>query len=82
MLDLDSEVVKVKYKGHAYDVRLPSVGEINNYSKELKKKGEEESFDLLVALLEKLGLPSEISMELSQASFEKLIAELIPSKKK
>lgn len=79
MLEFNKRILRVKIDGKVYDINYPRVGEIRKYTVEQKKGGEE--VELIINLLEKLGLPVEVTDSMEIENLEALMAELVKTKK-
>ena len=75
-LNLSRKKIKVNYEGQAYEVLAPS----NAQAKELAGETEA-SLDKTIDLLDKLGLPSDISWQMDTESLTLIIEALTPQKK-
>jgi hypothetical protein len=77
LLNLDSDnALKIIFKGVEYNVRQASIGEVHSFNKKLKEENADE-FDLTIELIEKIGVPKEISMEMSSSQFQSLVSFII-----
>lgn len=72
-LEIKKKVVKISYEGKEYLVAKPSTRQINEFS-----KTEDKSVDGIVAFLEKLGLPAEVSWEVDAETLQEIVEALIP----
>lgn len=81
MLDLQKEVVKIKFDGEIYEVSKPNNGQIREYNKKVKgKKGEE--LDLMFTdFLEEIGLPSKLYNSLTPSQAKTVIEALYGTEK-
>jgi len=74
--------VTVKVKGESYDMRLPTVKESQTLKEETTNLSEEEQFEKSISLLELLGLPRDVSLDLDSQQFDKLNEGLMGMSKK
>lgn len=82
-LELKSPKVEVTYEGKEYVLSKPKLGMSEAYGravKETEKLGES-SLPHLVELLEKCGLPKEVTMDLDMDLLDQLVSALMPKKK-
>lgn len=80
MLEFELKKLKLKFDGKVYEVNYPNVGDIREYNEKLKAK-EGDDLDLVVGLLEKLGLPRSASEKMLVEQLNTLVQELIKTKK-
>lgn len=79
MIDLGSSVeFEVKWAGAVYKLREPTAREVHEYQKKAKlDKDQDQSLDLLIQLVVKLGLPLEIAEQLPTSKLNILIDGLV-----
>ena len=82
MLEFKKTEVEAMIYGVAYKLRRPTVREAQDYGKSVAAKGEQDSAMLLLELLEKCGLPVEVSEQMEAEHLVSLVEALMPSKKK
>ena len=80
MLEFNKRVLKIKFDDKVYEIAYPRVGEIRDYTSKLKS-GKHEEVELVIEMLEKLGLPSSVTEKMEIDNLEAIIGELIKSKK-
>ena len=73
VLVLKKKYIKVSYGDKEYLVAKPTTKQINEFS-----KSEDKSVEAIVAFLEKLGLPAEISWDIDAESLQQIVEALIP----
>jgi len=78
VIELKRKVYQFKLDGNTYDVRCPSVEQIKQFS----NIGEKDSFEALVDLLDQLGMPKSVLMDLDFDIVEQIADVIIPKKKK
>lgn len=69
------KVIRVVVGDDAYEVKKPTVGQAEKYSKL------EPGVSNTLAMLDELGLPSAVSQELDLDTLQEIIAALMPQKK-
>lgn len=77
-LNLSRKIIKVKFEGETYSVRAPSNAELRKFVED----GEGDDLEKSINLLDKLGLPKEISWELDPESLQQVIEAITPQAKK
>lgn len=84
MLEIKREAKEHKANifGREIVLKEPSYKESRDYSLKVKEKTEEEQGDALLQFLDKLGLPLELSEEMTAAQITSVVELLMPAKKK
>lgn len=82
MLEFKKTEIEANIYGVVHKMRRPSVKEAQDYSAQVKKMGEEDSSMLLLQMLEKCGLPIDVSLAMESDHLVQLVEGLMPSKKK
>jgi len=82
MLEFKRRELALKVYGEEYKILFPTVSQVQNYAKELNKRGEEDAGELLLEFLDKLGLPKEVSGEMESDHLQQVVNALMPAKKK
>jgi hypothetical protein len=72
---------KVKVSGQIFEVEIPSVKKSLQYSEALKQEGADQA-ELFLNFLNDIGLPKEVSVELSVFQLQKLADGLFSVSKK
>jgi hypothetical protein len=73
--------IKVWIGDVAYEINKPNNKELYDLHQKQKSVGEEGSVELMVELLETLGLPRDVFWQLDPGSSEQIVQALIPQKK-
>ena len=73
VLNLEKKSIKVSYGGKEYVVAKPSNRQINEFS-----KSNDKTIEAVVAFLEPLGLPAEVSWDIDAESLQQIVEALIP----
>ena len=81
-LDLDEDCILVKFKGEEYRVLFPSLLQATKYQEVMKNVKEDKAADLLLGLLDDLGLPKKVAENMPFNGVLKIIEKLMPAKKK
>ena len=82
MLEFKKTEIEANIYGVVHKLRRPSVKEAQDYSAAVKGlEGEEQSM-MLLKLLEKCGLPVDVSLAMESEHLVQLVEGLMPSKKK
>jgi hypothetical protein len=76
MLELKPKIIQVKLGDATYQVRVPTAREIKDM-----QGSEAADVDQSIALLDKLGLPSDVAWGLDVESLQKIYEALMPQKK-
>lgn len=82
MLEFKKTEVEAKIYGELYKLRRPTVKEAQEYARGAKGCEEEKQSELLIALLDMCGLPSEVALGMEAEHLIALVEGLMPSKKK
>lgn len=77
MLEIKRKVYKVSIDEKIYDLREPSIMELQA----LSKAREEESIKEVINLIDSLGIPSDVVNTLSLEAVESILNLIIPKKK-
>lgn len=72
-INLTKKLIKVSYEGKEYLVAKPTTKQINEFS-----KSNDKSIDAIVAFLDLLGLPSDVSWNIDAESLQEIVEALIP----
>lgn len=78
VIELKRKVFQFKLDSETYEVRCPSVEQIKKFS-DIEEK---DSFDALVNLLDELGMPKNVLLDLDFDIVEQIADVIIPKKKK
>lgn len=84
MLEINKRVLEVKIDGVVYKLKYPTVLQLKQLSEAAKslESNKTEELELLISLLETLGLPKAVSYELEPEAFQKIIEILSGAQKK
>lgn len=74
-------VVKVKIDDVVYDVKKPNNREIDEFASFQDDLGDSNALKSVIDLLDKLGLPKDVSWELMPEHLNKIAEALMPQKK-
>lgn len=80
MLELNSRVLPVKFNDKQYQLTYPTVDDILDYTEKLEVKGTKE-VTVIKELLEKLGMPKNISGSMEIGHLKLIVEELVKPKK-
>jgi len=72
-INLTKKSIKVSYEGKDYLVAKPTTKQINEFS-----KSNDKSIEAIVAFLEVLGLPTDVSWNIDAESLQEIVEALIP----
>jgi len=81
-MQFEKRKLKAKIYGQDYELTFPTVRQQNEYVKAIKESGEDNAMDDLTNLLERLGLPKDVSMDMELDHLLQLMDALVPTKKK
>lgn len=81
-MDFKKRKLSFTLDGEKYSLDYPSMGNVRDYQKKLKKGKEGEELDILVSFFEELGLAEGVGWELESSHLTQLSEELLGTKKK
>lgn len=80
MLELKKKELKFKFDGNEYTITHPTVKQVKELQGELKKK-DADSFELMLDLFDKLGLPKDVAEEMEPEHLQIIEENLMGQKK-
>jgi|694.fasta_scaffold82093_3 hypothetical protein len=82
VIDLDDEVVSLKFKGKEHLITKPTNGQVKEYTKALKLCEDDESKEKALELfLDQLGIGSELYNSMTPGQLKKLLEVLYSAEK-
>lgn len=84
MIELNRRALEVKIDGVVYSLKYPTVLQLKRLSEATKDLSADKSqeIDLIVDLLESLGLPRDVSFGLEPEGFQRIVEALSGAQKK
>ena len=79
VLNLEDEIVKVKYQNVVYDVRVPSVTAMRDYEAKIDVEANDK-IEELYDLLSEHGLPKEVLRKMNFNHLRKIQESFVPKK--
>jgi len=80
MLELNSKKLKLTFNSKVYELRYPTVKDLKEYN-ELVKKGDHTEMDLIVSMLDGVGLSKNVTDTMEIGHLNAIVEELIVAKK-
>ena len=80
MLEFSTKKLQIKFNETLYEIGYPTVADLKDYTEKLDEKKETE-IQLVLDLLDNLGLPKKVSGKMEMDHLNVIIEELIQTKK-
>lgn len=81
MLEFSKKVLKFKFDGNEYEMKYPSVIQVNLFAEKQRKASDDDSLLNVLDLFAELGLPREVSEQLEVEHLTKIVEVLTEGKK-
>lgn len=82
MLTLERRKLELSLYGESYELTFPTLKQTQDYALKAQGASDNEAGELLVELLDGLGLPREVALGMEAEHLTQVIEHLMPSKKK
>ena len=80
MLEFTTKKLQIKFNEKIYSLSYPTVGALGKYNDEIAKN-EKSELDLVIGLLDELGLSKSVSETMEMTHLNLIVEELIKTKK-
>lgn len=80
MLEFKSEKLQLKFNDKIYELDYPTVETMRGYDIELEKN-EKSEMELVITLLDTLGLKKNVTDKMTMEMLNKIVTELVKTKK-